>query len=298
VAAAFELSYRQLDEDAARLFRLLPVDPGPDVSTVTVGALAGRAPGQARTVLGRLVKAHLVEAASGGAGRWRMHDLLRLYARQLSGTNAGEREQAMDRLLGYYLNGAAAADAHLRTLAGASAPTEFTDRDEALAWLDSERVNLIAAVAMAAETGRDQIAMKLPLDLNEYLSWRRRFDDWLTVLLISRDCARRQGDRAHEAAALGSLGVALRQVRRFEDAISAHQDAVAIFRETGDRHGEGMTLNNLGSVLRQVRRFDEAISAHQDAAAIFRDTSDRHSQSMALQSLESARAAAAESAGQ
>ena len=33
VAAAFELSYRQLDEDAARLFRLLPVDPGPDVST-------------------------------------------------------------------------------------------------------------------------------------------------------------------------------------------------------------------------------------------------------------------------
>jgi len=33
VAAAFELSYRQLDEDAARMFRLLPADPGPDVST-------------------------------------------------------------------------------------------------------------------------------------------------------------------------------------------------------------------------------------------------------------------------
>ena len=40
VAAAFELSYRQLDEAAARVFRLLPVNPGPDVSTAAVAALA------------------------------------------------------------------------------------------------------------------------------------------------------------------------------------------------------------------------------------------------------------------
>ena len=42
VAAAFELSYRQLDVDAARMFRLLPVNPGPDVSTAAAAALAGR----------------------------------------------------------------------------------------------------------------------------------------------------------------------------------------------------------------------------------------------------------------
>ena len=40
VAAAFELSYRQLDETAARVFRLLPVNPGPDVSTAAAAALA------------------------------------------------------------------------------------------------------------------------------------------------------------------------------------------------------------------------------------------------------------------
>ena len=102
VAAAFELSYRQLDEDAARLFRLLPADPGPDVSTAAAAELAGWPVDQARAVIGRLVRAHLVEPA-GGAGRWRMHDLLHLYARQLSEGDPGERDQAMSRVLGYYL---------------------------------------------------------------------------------------------------------------------------------------------------------------------------------------------------
>ena len=105
VAAAFELSYRQLDADAARVFRLLPVNPGPDVSTAAAAALAGWPLGEARAVIGRLARAHLVEAGRRRAGRWRMHDLLRLYARRLSDAEAAadEREQARDRLLGYYL---------------------------------------------------------------------------------------------------------------------------------------------------------------------------------------------------
>ena len=52
VAAAFELSYRQLDEDAARLFRLLPAAPGPDVSTEAVAELTGRPAHQARAAIG------------------------------------------------------------------------------------------------------------------------------------------------------------------------------------------------------------------------------------------------------
>ena len=342
VAAAFELSYRQLDANAARLFRLLPTDPGPDVSAAAASALVGWPSGQTRAVIGQLVKAHLVDAASGVTGRWQMHDLLRLYARQLSGTDTGERDQATDRLLAYYLNGANAADAHLRALTGSSVSPEFTSRDDAvagssvspeftsrdgaLAWLDAERPNLIAAVMLAADTGRDQVAMSLPRALSVYLDWRRRFDDWLPILAISRDCARRQGDRAHEAAALNNLGLALLETRRFEGAISAlqeaaetyretgdrhreggalsnlgnalvmarrfaeavdvHQEAAAIFRETGDRHGEGGALDNLGVALREMRRFTEAVSAHQEAAAILRETGDRHSEGIALKNLE------------
>ena len=162
VAAAFELSYRQLDADAARLFRLLPAGPGPDVSTGAAAELAGWPAHRARAVLGRLVRAHLVEPG-GVRGRWRMHDLLRLYARQLPGTSPGERDEAVGRLLAWYLRRADAADDHLRALAGEPVPAEFTGRDDALAWLDAERPGLIAAVTMAAAAGRHREAMVLPL---------------------------------------------------------------------------------------------------------------------------------------
>ena len=106
VAAAFELSYRQLDDDTARVFRLLPVNLGPDISTAAGAVLANQPVTEARKVVGRLVRAHLIETAAGAAGRWRMHDLVRLYARQLSDSHADSdgREQARDRLLRYYLD--------------------------------------------------------------------------------------------------------------------------------------------------------------------------------------------------
>ena len=287
VAATFELSYRQLDEAAARMFRLLPVNPGPDLSTAAAAALADRPVSETRKVIGQLGRAHLVEAAAGVKARWRMHDLLRLYARQLSDTHADAdgRAQARDRLLDHYLKTAAAADAHLQALPGTPVPADFNGRDDALAWLDGERASLIGAVTMAVSTSRDRIAMLLPLTLRAYLSWRRRFDDWLAVVSISRDAAQRLGDRAGEATALMSLGLALVEVRRFDEAISAQQDAAVIYREVGNRNHEGKALSNLGLALVEVRRFDEAISAQQDAAAICRETGDRRGEGRALNNL-------------
>jgi NB-ARC domain len=245
VAAAFELSYRQLDADAGRLFRLLATAPGPDVSTEAGAELSGWPGGRARDAIRWLVKAHLVEVA-GVRGRWRMHDLLRLYARQVPGASPGEREQAVDQLLAWYLHQTDAANEHLRALAGSPVPAEFSGRDDALAWLDAERPSLVAAVTMAAATGRNMEAMFLPLNLSEYLHWRRRFDDLLTVLAISRDSARQLNDKDREAGALGNLGNALVEVRRSEEAVSACQGAAAVFREIGDRHREGTALANLG----------------------------------------------------
>ena len=115
VAAAFELSYRQLDAATARMFRLLPISLAPDVSTAVAATLAGLPVSDTRKVMSRLLAAHLVEPAPGAAGRWRMHDLLHLYARRLADAHAAsdKHDEALDRLLGYYLETAQAADAHL-----------------------------------------------------------------------------------------------------------------------------------------------------------------------------------------
>ena len=287
VAAAFELSYRLLDETGARVFRLLPINPGPDVSTAAATVLADLLVGDLRKVLSHLARAHLIEAAPGARGRWRMHDLLHLYARQLSDAHAGPdgREEARDRLLHYYMETARAADAHLRPLPGRPLPTDFTDRDSALSWMDAERPNLVAAVSMAATTGRDPIAMLLPHALPQYLGLRRRFDDLLAIVTVSRDAARRQGDRAFEAAAVNDLGITLQTIRRFEEAITAYQEAAAIFREIDEPLFEGMVLNHLGIPLRETRRFEGAATAHQSAVAIFRQADDRRREGNALGNL-------------
>jgi len=287
VAAAFELSYRRLEEIPARIFRLLPVDPGPDVSTVAAASLADLQVSKVRGVLAGLARAHLLEAVPGGGGRWRMHDLLRIYAQKLSEDRAvaDHREHSRDRLLAYYMNTADAADDHLQTGPAPTAPGAFITRDHALNWLDTERANLVAVVKMAAGTDRDEIACRLPMALARYFNWRRRFDDWLVTSRISLNAARRLGDRQREGVALNNLGATLREMRRFEEAISACQDATAICRETGDRHGEADALNNLGSALHEVRRFDEAITAHQQDLAICKEIGDRHAEADALNNL-------------
>jgi len=83
VAAAFEMSYRKLDETQAREFRLLAFNPGPGASTAAISVLADLPVSNARSVLADLARAHLVEAAPGTADRWRMHDLVRIYGQRL-----------------------------------------------------------------------------------------------------------------------------------------------------------------------------------------------------------------------
>ncbi|MBT2235777.1 tetratricopeptide repeat protein [Nonomuraea sp. NEAU-A123] len=288
VRAAFDLSYQHLLADQpeqAQLFRLLALNPGPDISLPAAAALTGTSEPMARRQLAALARAHLLTAPV--TGRWGMHDLVRLYADQHGHAQAAadDRGQALDRLLDHYLSTAWFADAHLRALPGQPVPDRFTGRDDAMAWFDTERANLVTAVTLAQSTARHHIAHRLPADLNAYLSWRRGFDDLLAVNAIAVTASVQLGDRHGEGQALNNLGLALCEVRHFEEAITVLQDAVAIYREVGDRHKKGRALNNLGLALREVRRFDEAITSHQDAVAIFREFGDRHGEGMALNNL-------------
>jgi tetratricopeptide (TPR) repeat protein len=176
-----------------------------------------------------------------------------------------------------------AADDHLRMLPADKAPTEFAGQQEALAWLDAERASLVAAVRLAASTGRDRDALRLPLLLSEYSYRRHWFDDGIACASISMTAARRLCDRRHEGDALTALGLALVQARRFEEAITAQQAAAAAYKEDGSHRHGGLALNNLGLALRNMGRVEEAITAHQAAAAIYRETGDRRDEASALE---------------
>lgn len=284
VRAAFELSYRHLSERQAQAFRLLPINPGPDVSTEAVAALTDGDNRTTRLTLTDLARAHLIERGTD-SGRWRMHDLIRLYAVELGQQDAGtSHEAAVERILDYYL-----ASATLASLPLSEPPVpvsdHFRDSAEALTWLDQERRNLVGCVALAGAEGLAKTAIDLTGHIYEYLARRRLFDDVIVVARTAVDAARSQGLRNEESVALNFLGNALRETRQFEPAVTAHLQAAAIGTAIGDRMRQGQALTNLGLALQELNRSTEAIDAHREAAAILAGIGERRGEGMALHNL-------------
>jgi tetratricopeptide (TPR) repeat protein len=299
VAAAFDLSYRRLGDLPARIFRLASIAPGPDISAAAAAVLADLPVLEARRALAGLAKAHLAEATvvnAASAPRWRMHDLVRAYARRLSDEHAAAdgQEAGLDRLFGYYLATAAEADRYMRGQQGTalyawSLPSmvepEFSDRNGALTWLDAERASLVAAVSLALASGRDSVVLQLPAVLTTYLYWHRHLDDLLSTMSATYEVAGRLGEVTYEAMALTSLSPVLREVGRFEDAIDAARSAAMIYSEVGDAYNQALALNNLGMALRDRQEFEEAITVYQDAIGVFQQVGDWLSEAVARMNL-------------
>ncbi|MEU3105503.1 tetratricopeptide repeat protein [Streptomyces griseoflavus] len=268
VRAAFDLSYRLLDSDHARLFRLLPLNGGPDLSTEAAAHLAGTDTDRAEELLQHLADAHLVEPGQVW-GRWRMHDLVRLFADEAGHARATDdgRDAAVARLLDHYLATAQAANIHLQTTPGLPLPGDFTDRDQALQWLEAEESNLIAAATAAP--AHHAAATGLPLALGTFFDVRRHINDWINLSTAAVAVSREAGDRHNERAALDSLGNALVRAGRFEEAVDIFTAVLDLCREGGDRHAEAMTLTNLGQALALLERIVEAVNVLTEAAALF-----------------------------
>jgi tetratricopeptide (TPR) repeat protein len=286
VRAAFDASYQRLPGDQQRLFRMLSLNPGPHVRIGATAALVGIAEALTRQMLVALRRAHLIERAPS-QGCYRFHDLLRLYAAERSEQDDQPlaNRAAVSRLLDYYLDNARSAGRHLDPQRADPGSTRLIDRPAALAWLDAERPNLVAAISLAADTGHDSHARDIPLALFGFFDLRKHWAAWIATHQIALSAARRLSDRRGEGIVLNNLGVAYRQRRRFDEALTCHAQALNISESTGDRHGEGRALNNSGITYRDLRQFDDALACLQRAIATYREISDRRGEAEALYNL-------------
>ncbi|MFE6823414.1 tetratricopeptide repeat protein [Streptomyces sp. NPDC057690] len=268
--AAFDTSYRRLGDDPARLFRLIALAPGAEAGPEALTALGG-APPVPRS-LDVLVRAHLIESGSS-RGRWRMHDLVRAYGvfrTRADAALAADGQAARARLLGRFRQRVADSHAYLQTVPERPRDGGFTDRGEALRWLDTEREGLVAASQWAADPEHAESGVRFALSLSHYLAWRHHFDDAAEVYQHAAKGARLLGDRSFEAMAYDNLGIALRYLRRGEEAIVAHRRALELFRALGALREEGTARYNLGNALLEARRFDQALEAFQEADSLLR----------------------------
>jgi DNA-binding SARP family transcriptional activator/tetratricopeptide (TPR) repeat protein len=298
VRAVFSWSYRRLDTEAARAFRLLGLHPGPDLESYAAAALTCATVPQARQMLDVLTRAHLIQAAA--PGRYCMHDLLRGYARELSATVDGGQEQraAMTRLFDHYLYTAATAmdtlylaERHRRPrIPRPTTPVPpLADPTTAREWLDAQRAVLVAAAGHAAARDWPGHATWLAITLFRYLSHGGHSPEALTIYSHALGAARRTGDRATEATALNQIGHVDWQQSRLQQAVDRHRQALALFWEAGDRAGEAEALGSLGLAESALGRYEQAAHHHQGAVAIYRDIGDRLGEARALGNLGLAR---------
>jgi len=283
VLSVFDLSYRRLDPAEGRLFRLLSVNPGPDLATEAAAALAGAPANDVRLMLDGLADAHIVERLAV-RDRWRMHDLVRAYARQRGEESAAadDRDAARYRVLEHYR---AVADEAFGSLTGgedARSGQRFADRAAAVTWLESERLNLVAATTGALTAGLEAISLDLALSLVPYLIARLHLDDLRIVADAGIMAARGLGQPAEEAEMVLAQGYLLRIARQFDEAEAAGRQAIAISQESGNRISECQALTFLGATLAEAGRFEEAMETCGQAGEIARAVGSGTGEGLAL----------------
>jgi DNA-binding SARP family transcriptional activator/tetratricopeptide (TPR) repeat protein len=285
-----------VDRAAASTFGLLGMLDGPDVGVAVAARLLDAPEPAAERMLERLVDAQLLETPA--PGRYRMHDLLRLYARERAAQQhpGPHRDAALTRALRLLVATTWHTLALLRPAdyrldradpGWREGGLEFPDDQAALAWLETERANLLTAVQQAAATpGMLRIAaLQLAHGLIGFFLVRSYWQDCVEVNRTALQIARQVGDRASQAQACNDLGAAHILLGRYEDALAYQQETLTIRRELGDRHGQAATLSNLGIIHERRSRYQEALGCQQDSLAILRELGDRRGQAATLGNL-------------
>ncbi|WP_088963095.1 AfsR/SARP family transcriptional regulator [Micromonospora purpureochromogenes] len=274
--AIFSWSYRALTPEAARLFRLLPLHPGGELSAEAAAALGGLSLRCARGLLAELGSQLLVQP---GNGRWRMHDLLRAYAVELGEVHddAAERDAAIERVYDYYQLSAYAAHLPLQPQVPLPEPEPsergvtgrgHTGRADAMAWFAAEQRVLTAIVARAKQRGRPRTAWQIALALQNFFQDTAQFRQWAATM--STGLAATGDDPAAQALLHRSLAGACYFLADLDRGLSHLQHARALFERLGRRNEQGHAENNIAEIRLDQRRYHEAIRHAEAARALFR----------------------------
>lgn len=292
----FEVSYHVLaasddpvDSAAARCFPLLGTANGPDVSLPVAARLCDLAERDADVALNRLVDLHLLESPQ--PGRFRMHDLLRLYARDLAETQLSEAERlaALQRLWQVYAATAERATELVRPgyfpeLKPAPNFLPLSSVDQATRWMNEERANLLAAIQQAARAPREGAAITIRLTRTLFhVMTETDVHGLRRIARLALETARSLGDRKAEARALSDLSVANFILGQVDDAVAQQQRALDLRRAkdftsdiAGSLHTLGAMINRLGNPATALHHLDEALAIRRSLGEVTLEATTLH----------------------
>lgn len=300
VRASAELSYRHLPESAATAFRAFGRLADEPVAGWLVAVAMGSADG-ATGELDTLLDEHLIEVVGTdcfGLQRYRMHDLLRGYARELAETDSRTvRRQRQLQVIDTLITLARTANAAMPTRffgvlgepaqpAGSAAAIARAVGAQPVEWFESERRILVATVESALRLGHVSQAADLAVELAGFFDLRGYYGDWLRTHQLVLDAIPAPSD-ARSAALLRNIGQLHLYHDRYAHALASFDQARAIFGTLGHLSGEAVAAAGAGSVYRVINDLDAALEAFADALRGFSKAGDRHGEAVARNAIAS-----------
>jgi tetratricopeptide (TPR) repeat protein len=289
VRTVFSWSYQSLDARSANAFRALGVHPGHTFDPHAVVALTGTTSSHANAALKGLADAYLVTDL--GSGRFSMHDLLRVYAKEITAEHPGERQDALRRLFDYYLHTSEHADRFLTPhrfripLDGdAAAGLAIDDSDSARRWFETELHNLVA-LSRVDDPAMDSRRWQLAFVLRGYFYLSKHVDGWVETHTRALDASTRLGDRRAEAMTRNNLGMALTARGRLDEAMSHYRQAEHLFGALGDSHGVSNALSNQATVLRKSGSYEDALRKQAQALTRYRASGAKRNTGITLRGM-------------
>lgn len=278
--AAFKSSYEALHPGTARLFALLGLAPWPDISLRSAAALAGLPDSRTRVSLRRLEAANLIQQHR--PGRYRTHDLVRLYSAERAQSDLPEQEraEALTRLVDAYVVTACAGDRLLNPnrpfaarISGEAGREEFEDAASAWAWFEDEQSSLIAVQRHAERLGLDAAVWRLAWAMDTYhkrCQHELRIRSWETALAA----AERLGRPGPRAFAHWYLGYAYAQDSRADDGLEHLLLAFKLFEQEEDLAGQAHTSHTLGFCWLELGAPERALPHVENALRLQRELRD------------------------
>jgi DNA-binding SARP family transcriptional activator len=280
VRAVFSWSYRQLSGAAARMYRLLGLHPGPDISAPAAASLAGVDEPAARRLLAELARAHL--AAEHVPGRYALHDLLRAYAADQARDTDSQPESvsAIGRVLDHYLHTARNAaimmlDSHrsiqLTPPSPGTTAERFTGHEQALAWFEAEHHVLLAAMALAVDSGLDNYIFQMGFLMLPIVATRGRDFEWTAIKRMSMAVGVRDDEAMVASGARDHTGT----LGDYQWTPEYYANMAKLYQRLGNRRAQAVCLYSLAAVAEYQGQYAEALGHAERSASLFHGIEDR-----------------------
>ena len=247
VHEVFDQSYRRLAPDTRRMYRLLGLAPGADITARAAAVLVGTTAAAARRSLEALVDAHLVAL---DADRYVMHDLISEHARGRADADEApaDAEAAVRALEDWYYDTARlccrALWPNLARLPGDTDP-DVPRPPDPHEWLAAEAVNLIAVIGHAADRGRHDYVWRAVLDTRAVFDFRDSATALLAAARIGLASAMAVQDWYGIAALAKIVGTTCLRTGLIAESPAHYRTAIDAAERVGWRWGKVSVLTDL-----------------------------------------------------